>query len=91
MCQNGHCGVSLQDTETRPVDKKDKKIHFCSLLEMFGLSFTLNGSMCVCAVFYLYSNSIRKFRIDFVLLLFRPARFLSSATTDFPREVLGAI
>ena len=69
QCRNGHCGVSLQDTETRPVDEKDKKkrIHFCSLPEMFGLSFTLNGSMRVCAVFYLYSNIIPKFRIDFVL------------------------
>ena len=66
LCRNGHCGVSLQDTETRPGDKrvkKKKKIHFCSLLEMF----TLNGSMRFCAVFYLYSNIIRKFRIDFVL------------------------
>lgn len=68
LCRNGHCGVSLQDTETRPGDKrvkkkKKKRIHFCSLLEMF----TLNGSMRVCAVFYLYSNIIRKFRIDFVL------------------------
>lgn len=71
LCRNGHCGLSLQDTETRPGDKrvkkKKKRIHFCSLLEMFGLSFTLNGSMRVCAVFYLYSNIIRKFRIDFVL------------------------
>ena len=25
LCRNGHCGVSLQDMETRPVDKKDKK------------------------------------------------------------------
>ena len=66
LCRNGHCRVSLQDTETRPVEKK-KRIHFCSLLEMFGLSFTLNGSMRVCAVFYLYSDIIRKFRIDFVL------------------------
>lgn len=67
LCRNGHCGVSLQDTETRPGDKrvkkKKKKIVFCSLLEMF----TLNGSMRVCAVFYLYSNIIRKSRIDFVL------------------------
>ena len=67
LCRNGHCRVSLQDTETRPVEKKKKRIHFCSLPEMFGSSFTLNGSMRVCAVFYLYSNIIRKFRIDFVL------------------------
>ena len=68
LCRNGHCGVSLQDTETRPGKKKKKKkrIHFCSLPEMFGSSFTLNGSMRVCAVCYLYSNIIRKFRIDFV-------------------------
>ena len=25
LCRNGHCGLSLQDTETRPGDKRVKK------------------------------------------------------------------